>query len=141
MGTTALWALNNGRAVRVTEQYRAERRDPIRIGRYAVNVLIVLIAGLIAVAVGNEIVIAHPDGKTSATLIFLLYGGSILFLLGYSWYLRVVAGDSPRLSLIGCVVLVLAGVAALVAPSYVALILVGAILVTLAVLDSQMSQS
>jgi hypothetical protein len=42
-----------------------ETSDPIRAGRYAVNALMVMVAGLIAVAVANEEVIAHPHGYAS----------------------------------------------------------------------------
>ena len=45
-GTVALWALNFGRTRRLTLYYRQETRDPIRIGRYAVNTLMVMVAGL-----------------------------------------------------------------------------------------------
>lgn len=138
-GTIALWALNFGHSRRLTEQYREETRNPIRIARYGIDALIVLFAGLIAVAVGNEMVIAHPNGEPSPTLSLLLIGGPILYLLGQSWYLRAVTGESPRVRLIGSAALVLTGVVALSVPPYIALIMVGAILVTLAIVDRQMT--
>jgi low temperature requirement protein LtrA len=139
-GTVALWALNFGRSRRLTLYYLEETRNPIRTGRYAVNALIVMLARLIAVAVANEMVIAHPYGDTSATLSLLLYGGPILYLVAQGWYLWAVPQDSPRLRLIGSAVLVLVGFTALTAPPYVALILVGASLTALAILDRQMTK-
>lgn len=139
-GTVALWALNFVRSRRLTLYYLEERRNPIRTGRYAVNALIVMLAGLIAVAVANEMVIAHPYGDTSATLSLLLYGGPILYLVAQGWYLWAVPQDSPRLRLIGSAVLVLVGFTALTAPPYVALILVGASLTALAIIDRQMTK-
>lgn len=138
VGTIALWALNFGHLQRLlTMRYRQEKHNPILISRYAVNALIGLFAGLIAVAVGNELVIAHPEGEPSIPLIALLYGGPILYLLAQSWYLQAVPRDSPRLRLIGSAVLGLAGIAMLTAPPYIALILVAAILTVLVLLDQQ----
>jgi len=139
-GIVALWALNFGRSARLTLHYREETGDPIRTGRYAVNALIVMVAGLIAVAVANEMVIAHPQGDASATLSLLVYGGPILYLVTQGWYLWAVPRNSPRLRLIGSAALVLLGFATLTAPPYVALILVGASLTTLAILDRQMTK-
>jgi low temperature requirement protein LtrA len=64
-GTVALWALSFGRPRRLTLQHLEETRDPIRAGRYAVNSLVGMVAGLIAVAVANEMVIAHPQEHAS----------------------------------------------------------------------------
>jgi low temperature requirement protein LtrA len=109
--------------------------DPITTSRYAINVLMVIVTGLIAVAVGNEEVIAHPVGHSSIALSLLLCGGPILFLSAQSWYLWAVLGVSPRLHLIGIAMLGLTGFAALLSPPYVTLILVGVILSLLAVFD------
>jgi low temperature requirement protein LtrA len=137
--TVALWALNFGHSTRLTLYYREETSDPIRIGRYAVNALIVMVAGLIAVAVANEMVIAHPHGDSSATLSLLLYGGPLIYLVAQGWYLRAVPRNSPRLRLIGSAALVLVGFAALSAPRYLALILAGASLTTLAIVDQHIT--
>lgn len=134
-GTVALWALSFGRSHILILQHLEETSDPISTSRYAINVLMVIVAGLIAVAVGNEEVIAHPVGQSSIALGLLLCGGPILFLIAQSWYLWAVLGVSPRLHLIGIAILVLIGFAALFAPPYIALILVGAILSLLAVFD------
>jgi low temperature requirement protein LtrA len=100
-----------------------------------VNGLMGMVAGLIAVAVANEQVIAHPHGAASVALSMLLYGGPILYLVAQGWYLWAVPRVSLRLRLIGSAALVLVGFATLSAPPYVALILVGATLWILAVLD------
>jgi low temperature requirement protein LtrA len=134
-GTVALWALSFGRSHTLILQHLEETSDPISTSRYAINVLMVMVAGLIAVAVGNEEVIAHPTGQSSLALSMLLCGGPILFLSAQSWYLWAVLGVSPRLHLIGIAMLILIGFAPLVAPPYIALILVGVIISLLAVFD------
>lgn len=134
-GTAALWALGFGRAYGLTARHVEETSDPIRASRHAVNALMAMVAGLIAVAVANEVVIAHPRGDASAALSLLLYGGPILFLVALGWYFWVVLQVRPRLWLIGSAALVLVGFAAVWVPPYVALILAGASLTTLAILD------
>jgi hypothetical protein len=62
-------------------QYVETTSDPIRDSRFAMNGLTAMVAGLIAVAVGNENAIAHPDEHVSSALSASLYGGPILFLL------------------------------------------------------------
>jgi low temperature requirement protein LtrA len=135
MGTVALWALAFGRAGHLTLRHVEETRDPVHASRHAMNALMAMVVGLIAVAVANEIVIAHPHEHASFSLGLLLGGGPILFLAAQGWYLWTVLNVRSRLHLIGGVVLLLVGLASLALPSYAVLILVGASLTTLAILD------
>ncbi len=93
-GTVALWALSFGRSNQLILRHLQETRDPIRTSRYAVNALTVKVAGLIAVAVANEMVISHPHEHGLPALSLLLGGGPILFLAAQGWYLWAV----PNLS-------------------------------------------
>lgn len=136
-GTIALWTLNFGHSQRLNVRYRMETHDPIRIGRYAVIALLGLCAGLIALAVGYELVIAHPEGESSIQLSLLLYGGPILYLLAQSWYLYSVTGGSPRLRFIGIGILSLIGLLALTSQPFIALILLAATLAILAIFDQR----
>lgn len=79
-GTVALWALSFGRSHRLIHLHLKDSTDPILVSRYAVNALMIMVAGLIAVAVANKEVIAHPHGHTSFALSLLVAGGPILFL-------------------------------------------------------------
>jgi low temperature requirement protein LtrA len=135
VGTVGLWALSFGRSHRLIIRDLEKTSDPIRASRHAVNALTVMVAGLIAVAVANKEVIAHPYEHTSFTLSLLLCGGPILFLAAQGWYLWAVPNVRSQLHLIGVVALLFVGLAALVVPSYIALALVGASLTTLALLD------
>ena len=135
VGTVALWALAFGRAGRLTLQYVETTSDPVRASRHAGDVLTVMVAGLIAVAVANEEVITHPREQASTVLSVLLYGGPMLFLLAQGWYFSVVLHVQPRLRVIGSVALVLGGLATLPAPRGVALVLVAASLGIMAILD------
>jgi low temperature requirement protein LtrA len=133
-GTVALWALSFGRSHRLILRHLGKTSDPIRASRHAVNALTVMVAGLITVAVANREVIAHPQGQTSFALSLLLGGGPILFLAAQGWYLWTVPNVRSRLHMIGGVALLLVGLATLAVPPYIALLLVGASVSTLAIL-------
>lgn len=133
-GTVALWALSFGRSHRLILRHLGKTSDPIRASRHAVNALTVMVAGLITVAVANREVIAHPQGQTSFALSLLLGGGPILFLAAQGWYLWAVPNVRSRLHMIGGVALLLAGLATLAVPPYIALLPVGASVSTLAIL-------
>ena len=132
IGTVALWALSFGRSHRLILSHVKETSDPIRASRHAVNALTILVAGLIAVAVANKLVIAHPQGQTPLSLSLLLCGGPILFLAAQGWYLWAVPKVRSQLHLIGVIALLLIGLVALAVPPYGALLLVGASVSTIA---------
>jgi len=126
VGTVALWALSFGRAHRLILQHVGKTSDPIRASRHAINALLIMVAGLIAVAVANKEVIAHPYGQTSFALSLLLAGGPILFLAAQGWYLWQVPRVRSRLHVIGGVALLFVGLVTPAVPAYIALFLVGA---------------
>jgi len=134
-GTVALWAFSYGRSHRLIIGHVEKTSNPIRASRHAVNAVMIMVAGLIAVAVANREVIAHPVGQTSLPLSMLLAGGPLLFLASQGWYLWAVPNVRSKLHVAGGVALLLLGFATLVVPAYVALLLVGACLATLAILD------
>jgi low temperature requirement protein LtrA len=138
-GTVSLWALYFGRSERLALQHVEKTSDPIRASRFAVNALMAMVAGLIAVAVGNEKVLAHPREHASATLNALLYGGPILFLLAQAWYLQAVPRVSPLVRVIGSAALLVLAVATLIAPAYLSLMVAAGSLATLAVFDRRRS--
>jgi low temperature requirement protein LtrA len=133
-GTVALWALSFGRSHRLILRHVEETSDPIRASRHAVSALTVMVAGLIAVAVANQEVIGHPQVQTSFALSLLLGGGPILFLAAQGWYLWAVPKVRSQLHLIGVIALLLFGLVTLAVPPYVALLLVGTSVSTIAIL-------
>jgi len=97
------------------------------------NVLLVVVAGLIALAVGNELVITHPHGHVPVTL-SLLFGGPLLYLLSQTYYLWAVIGARSLPRLAGIAALILAGGLSFILPPYGALGLLTALLLVLAVI-------
>jgi low temperature requirement protein LtrA len=56
-----------------------------------------LVAGIIAAAVGDELVLAHPSGHIDAATAAALLGGPALYLVGNLMFKRATA-DRPALS-------------------------------------------
>lgn len=139
VGIIALWALSFGRSHRLILWHSEKTSDPIRASRHAVNALMVMVAGLIAMAVANKEVIAHPHGYTSFEMSLLLAEGPIIFLIAQGWYLWVVVNIRSQLHVIGVVALLLVGLVTLAVPPDAALILVCTSLTTLALLDQKMT--
>jgi low temperature requirement protein LtrA len=134
-GTVALWSLTFGRSIYLTARHLEVTSDPVRISRHAVNAVMVMVAGLIAVAVANEEVISHPRADASAGLSLLLAGGPLLFLVAQGWFLCAVPNVRSHFHAISVATLVLVGLVTLVVPPYAALIVAGAVLSTLAIFE------
>jgi low temperature requirement protein LtrA len=88
----ALCALHFAASGHLLDRYVETTTDPILAARQTVNGLLVSVAGLIAVAVANELVIAHPHGQASVALSLLWFGGPLLYLLSQTVYLWAVIG-------------------------------------------------
>lgn len=118
----------------------------IRGDRHGVEALMVMIAGLIAIAVGDELVIAHPTDQTDLTTNLMLYGGPAFFLAAQGWYLRSEVRYLrsevrylPRLRLAGIVALAIVSAITLTTPSFVAAIGATTVLVAIAIADGRLS--
>ena len=97
------------------------------------NGLLVSVAGLVAVAVGHELVIAHPQSQVSVALSLVLFGGPLLYLLSQTVYLWAVLGirSLPRLAALA--VLAVAGGLSHLLPAYAALGLLVTLLLVLVI--------
>ncbi|MBX7267432.1 low temperature requirement protein A [Micromonospora sp. Llam7] len=83
--------------------------EPARLIREAFLAHVLMIAGTVAVAVGYELVIQHPFGRTDPAWILVILGGPMLFLAGRALVDHAVFARVSRSRLIGA--LVLAGAA------------------------------
>ncbi|KAG0904447.1 hypothetical protein G6F32_017309 [Rhizopus arrhizus] len=55
-----------------------------------------LIAGIIATAVGNDLVMDHPGAAVSTVYATVMVAGPLIYLLGSALYKRVGYGHAPR---------------------------------------------
>ncbi|RDJ20718.1 hypothetical protein DWF00_05485 [Bosea caraganae] len=89
----------------------AHSDDPGQLARIAYTYIhLLLVAGIILVAVGDEFVLAHPEGHTDAKTAITVIGGPAFYLLGNLLFKKVTAGWYPLSHLVGL------GLFALLAP-------------------------
>jgi len=95
-GSVAFWWIYFGRTAEAAERVAASP-DPGRLGRSAYTFIhIVMVAGIVVAAVGDELVIAHPGGHVEGGALATVLGGPALFVMGHALFEKVVFG---RLSL------------------------------------------
>ncbi|MEV6702912.1 low temperature requirement protein A [Streptomyces sp. NPDC051453] len=132
-----LWAAYFGGGEDVVAVHIATTSDPIRSVRWGMNATYVALAGLVALAVGSEMVITHPHEHVSVALALLLFGGPVLYLASQAWYYHATTRRAWAERITACVVLAVGGVAALSLPVLASLALLDVILIALAIVLSR----
>ncbi|MDG4798104.1 low temperature requirement protein A [Micromonospora sp. WMMD1082] len=140
-GTVAIWWAYFRRSEAAARRQAEQDADPTRASRYATNGLMLMVAGLISIAVGDELVIAHPTEQTTVATNAALYAGPALFLTAQLWFARSVARELPPSRLVGLIALAIVGTATLRAPSFVAGIGSTAVLVGVAIADGRRARA
>jgi low temperature requirement protein LtrA len=134
--TVLLWRIYIYRAGQVLGPAVAVAPDPLRTAVTALYAHPVMIAGLVAISVGDELVITHPAGHTPPAWIAVILGGPALFLSGraileYAVFSRV----SPD-RVIGVLVLAAVSPTMVFAPPLLAALTAAVVLAGVAVIDA-----
>jgi low temperature requirement protein LtrA len=101
LGSVAMWwvyfdtSSNDGREAIV------HFSDPGRMGAHFHYVHVIIVGGVIASAVGNEMAIAHPAQHIVAGHLAILVGGPAIYLFGNAIYKKIVYGHLPLSHLAG----------------------------------------
>jgi low temperature requirement protein LtrA len=96
IGSIAMWWVYFHIGAERARDVIGSSSDPGRLARLAYTYIhILLVAGIIVVAVGDELVLKHPDGLADAKTATVLIAGPALFLLGNLLFKRVTAGWPP----------------------------------------------
>jgi low temperature requirement protein LtrA len=106
--TAALWWLYFGAVAERTRLVMRTCEDPGRLARDAYTYLHVpIVAGIIAVAVGDDLLIAEPRHALHGVALAVVLGGPVLYLVGESLFrIRVTgAANVKRLAVAGLLVL------------------------------------
>jgi len=107
--TAALWWLYFGATAEDTRTMLSSCDDPGRLARDAYTYLqLPIVAGIIATAVGNDLLIAEPHDALHGVGLAMIVGGPALFLLGESlfrWRMTK-RTNVPRLAVAGALVVV-----------------------------------
>ncbi|MGW0474236.1 low temperature requirement protein A [Streptomyces coeruleorubidus] len=135
-GTIALFWLFFSRSEHIVRHYE-ETEDPIRAGRSGVYSLMVSVAGMIAVAAGDERVIAHPAHHAGITTNLLLFGGPALYTAAQTWHGATLFDELPRARLVALSALVIGCAVTPAAPAYLAALVAAAIIVTLVAFEGR----
>jgi len=134
LGTSALWWLYFGEVAEHSRRQLARADDAGSLARDAYTYLhLPIVAGIIAVAVGNDILISHPHRVLSLAGALTMLGGPALYLFGESMFrLRMIGSVSPKR--IGTVIALCAlGMLAAIAPAIAVSAAVAAVLSALAI--------
>jgi low temperature requirement protein LtrA len=94
-GTIAMWWLYFGTSSKDATATITRSDDPGRIGAYFHYVHAILIAGVIATAVGNDLVMGHPHDTVKFAYALILSAGPAIYLIGSAVYKHVVFGFVP----------------------------------------------
>jgi low temperature requirement protein LtrA len=138
LGTAALWWLYFNSVAALTARNLETAVDRTAIARDVYTYLhVLMIAGVIVTAVGDEIVIAHPTDELSSAELAAVVAGPALYLLAQALIRLRVSGTLSRRRLGGIGGCLLAGLAGTFAPALVVAMLVTAVLVGVVVLEQR----
>jgi low temperature requirement protein LtrA len=118
VGSVAMWWVYfNIGSERASHSF-ASSADPGRMARLAYTyVHLLIVAGIVVAAVGDELVLAHPAGHADARTVIAAVGGPALFLLGNILFKRFATGRPTLSHWIGLILLAsIAATAHLVPP-------------------------
>ncbi|MHC5794815.1 low temperature requirement protein A [Lacisediminihabitans sp. FW035] len=135
-GTTAIWWSYFVRSEEEALDVLEETDDEAQIGRKAIYAIAVMLAGLVLVAVGDELSISHPDGKPSVAASIMLFGGPALYVLAQAVFQKRTKGRAVASRPIALIAFVIGGVVSLLLPTLAAATLATVIMVGVAVHDS-----
>ncbi|MDA0160826.1 low temperature requirement protein A [Solirubrobacter ginsenosidimutans] len=95
-GTVALWwcYFERAEAIAVEAAETTERAGTI--GWWGTLTLTLIVLALIAIAVGDEMAIAHPGDDATLGFTVLTFGGPALFVLAQAMFMRAARGHVPR---------------------------------------------
>jgi low temperature requirement protein LtrA len=109
-GSVAMWTVYFNIGAERSSKMIASSADPGALARSGYTYFhILIIAGIIVVAVADEIVLRHPDGHdghTDAAAALTILGGPALYLVGNMLFKRLSAPNMPLSHMVGLVLLV-----------------------------------
>ncbi len=98
LGTGALWWLYFGEVAEHSRERLATAEDPGALARDAYSYLhLPIVAGIIMVAVGDELLIVHPAVALGSAGVAMLVGGPAVYLAGETLFrVRMIGSVAPK---------------------------------------------
>jgi low temperature requirement protein LtrA len=107
-GSVAMWVIYFNIGAERASHLIASSQDPGRLARSGYTYLhIVIVAGIIVAAVGDDLALNHPDNRNDIGTAAVLIGGPALYLLGNMLFKRLSAPYMPLSHMVGLAMLVL----------------------------------
>jgi low temperature requirement protein LtrA len=135
-GTVALWWCYFQRAEPLGARAAETARDAGAIALWGTWTLTLIVLGLIAIAVADEMAIAHPGDHATLGFTLLAFGGPALFLLAQFLFHHAALGWSLRSRLLGIGALVVLALAAAQLTLIAGIAASGAVLIVVAITDT-----
>jgi low temperature requirement protein LtrA len=136
VGTVLLWQIYIFRAGELLAAAITASPNPIRLNLSAAYAHLVIVAGVVVTAVGDELVIDHPLGHTQPAWIAVILGGPALFLAGRALFEYAVFARVSPSRVIGVLVLAAIAPAMLLVPPLVVAIAAVFVLAGIAASDA-----
>jgi low temperature requirement protein LtrA len=107
-GSVAMWVVYFNIGAERSSRMIASSADPGRIARNGYTYLhILIVAGIIVAAVGDELALHHPDGHNDVKTATVLIAGPALYLVGNALFKRLSAPYVPLSHIVGFALLAL----------------------------------
>ncbi|MFF4875354.1 low temperature requirement protein A [Micromonospora sp. NPDC000668] len=103
--TALLWRIYIHRAGALLADAIVATNNPRRVAILTIYSHVLMIAGIVAIAVGDELIITHPFGHSDPAWIAVILGGPALFLAGRATFDFAVFGRASRPRAIGALAL------------------------------------
>jgi low temperature requirement protein LtrA len=137
VGSAALWWTYFARSAGGARDAISRSEDPGRMARLAyVYLHIPIVAGIIAVAAADEMVLLHPEEIGAGAPISLILGGTALFLAGHGLFVWAASGRMPWSRLVAVAALAALVPVGLAVPALVLSVAAAMVVVLLAVWDA-----
>jgi low temperature requirement protein LtrA len=111
IGSVALWWCYFHRIEGIGAAMVETAEDPGDLGWRGTVALTLMVLALIAIAVGDELAIAHPGDDATLGFTILTFAGPAMFLLAQVFFLRAALGHAPRSRPLGLAALAILAVA------------------------------
>jgi low temperature requirement protein LtrA len=135
-GTVALWWCYFQRAEALGVEAAESAGDAGAVGLWGTWTLTLIVLALIAIAVGDELAIAHPGHDATLGFTVLAFGGPALFLLAQLLFHRAALGRTPPSRPLGIAALAILAVATAPFTMIVGIAAATAVLVAVAIADT-----
>jgi low temperature requirement protein LtrA len=131
-----LWRVYIYRAGEILGAAVAAAPEPPRVGIASMYAHLAMVAGLVAISAGDELVIRHPAGHIHPPWIAVIFGGPALFLAGRAGFEYLVFSRVSPDRVIGVLVLAAVFPAMVFAPPLLAAVAAAVVLAGVAIADT-----